>query len=476
LNKMDYKKLGFKCGIEIHQQLNTHKLFCNCPSEIRRDEPDFIIKRQLRASAGEGGKVDVAAKYEQKKQKYFLYQGYSDTTCLVEADDEPPHDLNHQALIITLQVAKALNAKIVDKIQFMRKVVVDGSNTSGFQRTALVARDGYITIDNKKITIPVICLEEEACQAIEKNKDYSVYNLSRLGIPLIEITTGPDITSPEMCKKTAEYLGMILRSTAKVKRGIGTIRQDVNISIRNGNRTEIKGFQNLKSIPKVIDYEITRQSTLIKNHKKIKKEVRKAEYDFKTTYLRPMPGSARMYPETDIKPIEVTKKLLQEIPKTDLIKDKISKLIKKHKLRKDLVIELIKQAIDITDFIKKYPKLEPNFIAKTLIEDPKEIKKRYSLDIDILNTIHPVFEKLNNNGITKEAVFEILIELAKGKTPNYTKYKPSSKKDIEQDIKITLSNNPGAPINALMGIIMSKYRGKIDGKTVIELIKKHTKK
>ena len=472
---IDYKKLKFKCGIEIHQQLNTHKLFCNCPSEIRRDPPDFIIKRQLRASAGESGKVDIAAKYEQKKQKYFLYQGYQDTTCLVETDDEPPHNLNQQALLTVLQVAKSLNAKIVDKIQFMRKVVVDGSNTSGFQRTALIARDGYIKINNKKITIPVICLEEEACQSIEKNKDYSVYNLSRLGIPLIEITTGPDITTPEMCRKTAEYLGMLLRSTGKVKRGIGTIRQDVNISIKKGNRTEIKGFQNLKTIPRIIDYEIKRQLSLIKKGKKIEKQVRKAEPDFKTTYLRPMPGSSRMYPETDVKTIELTKTLLQKIPKTNLIKNEISKLVKKHKLREDLAKESIKQAIPINEFVKKYPNIKPNFIAKTLIEDPKEIKKRYSLDMDILNIIHPVFEKLNHKGITKEAVFEILIELAKGKKPNYTKYKPSSKKDIYQDIKITLSNNQGAPINAIMGIIMSKYRGKIDGKTVMELLKKYSK-
>ena len=470
---MDYKKIKFKCGIEIHQQLNTHKLFCKCPSEIRRDQPDFTIKRYLRASAGESGKVDIAAKYEQEKQKQFIYQGYYDTTCLVETDDEPPGQLNQEALAITLQIAKLLHAKINDKIQFMRKVVVDGSNVSGFQRTALVARDGFVEVDGIKVNIPVICLEEEACQTISRTKTQDTYNLSRLGIPLIEIATDPDIISPEHCKNVASYLGMILRSTGKVKRGIGTIRQDVNISVHNTARVEIKGFQDLKLIPKIIDYEVNRRLQLLKKGKQPEKEVRKAEPNLTTSFLRPMPGASRMYPETDVQLIEITTQLLSSIKLPDLIHDKIKDLEKKYKLRNDLAHEIIKQGINFSDIVKKYKKISPLFIADTLINTPKEIKKRYSLDLNILEIIEPIFDKLNNQKINKEAVFEILVLIAQHKTPDYSKYKPLSEKDIEKEIKLIISKNKGAPIGALMGQVMAKFRGKVDGKLVMQILKKN---
>ena len=136
--KINYKKLGFKAGLEIHQQLDTKKLFCNCDSVIKKERPDFTFTRKLRAAAGETGEIDIAAAHEQKKDKYFLYHAYDDVNCLIELDEEPPKPINEQALKISLQVCRLLNAKIVDEIQVMRKTVVDGSNVSGFQRTALV--------------------------------------------------------------------------------------------------------------------------------------------------------------------------------------------------------------------------------------------------------------------------------------------------------------------------------------------------
>ena len=210
--------------------------------------------------------------YEAKKGKQFIYQGYNDTTCLVELDEKPPHEINHHALEIALQVCLLLNCKINNVVQVMRKIVVDGSNTSGFQRTMLIGKDGYINVNNKKIGIQAVCLEEEASQIIERTDEYDVYNLSRLGIPLIEIATSPDINSPEECKIVAEKIGMILNSIEGIKRGLGSIRQDINISINDNPRIEIKGFQELKSIPKVIENEIERQLKLLKKNQKIKQK------------------------------------------------------------------------------------------------------------------------------------------------------------------------------------------------------------
>ena len=469
--QLDYEKLNFKCGIEIHQQLDTHKLFCNCPSLIRDDKPDIIVKRRLRASAGESGEVDAAALHEVKKEKQFIYQAYSDTTCLVELDEEPPHDVNKEALEITLQVALMLNAKVVDKICFMRKTVVDGSNTAGFQRTALIAADGFIETSKGKVRIDTICLEEEAAKIVKRSEKEDTYNLSRLGIPLVEIATAPDIKDPEHCMETAKKLGMILRSTNRVKRGLGTISQDVNLSINGKSRVEIKGFQDLRNMPKIIENEVKRHLKLLEKGQELKKEVRKANKDLSTSFMRPMPGSARMYPETDIRMIRPDASKIK-IP--ELISDKSEKLEKDFNLNKDLA-SLITKSGKTEFFIKlaeKYKNIKPLFIADILVNSGKEIKRRYSKEIDINVHIEEILDYLDKGKISKEAVFEILVEKAQGKKPDYSKYFLMDDKEIKEILREIIAKNKGAPLNALMGQAMARLRGKADGKKIVELLKK----
>lgn len=254
---LDYEKLNFKAGLEIHQQLNTRKLFCSCPSNSS-DDYDFEVKRKLHISESETGEIDLAAQYERKKEKTFIYRGKSTEVCLVELDEEPPHQPNEEAVKIALQIAKLLNCKIVDEIQVMRKIVVDGSNTTGFQRTMLIGYEGRID----DIEIETICLEEDACKIIESNEREVIYHLNRLGIPLIEIATKPQIKNPEELKEIAKKIGLLLR-TLNVKRGLGTIRQDLNISIMKNNRVEIKGAQDLKNLNQIAKYEAIRQLRLL---------------------------------------------------------------------------------------------------------------------------------------------------------------------------------------------------------------------
>ncbi|HLC75180.1 MAG TPA: Glu-tRNA(Gln) amidotransferase subunit GatE, partial [Candidatus Nanoarchaeia archaeon] len=267
---MDYKSLGLKCGLEIHQQLDTAKLFCRCPSTLRDDKAHFAVTRMLRAVQGESGIIDIAALHEQKKGNVFVYEGH-DTNCLVELDEEPPHALNSEALSAALEAALLLNAKVVDAIQVMRKTVVDGSNTSGFQRTALIAENGAIATDSGNVSIRTVCIEEDSARSVSTESGRITYRLDRLGTPLIEIATGAEIYSPKQCKEVAEYIGMILRSTGKVKRGIGTIRQDVNVSIARGARVEIKGAQELKMLPLLVENEAKRQLALLELHQGLKK-------------------------------------------------------------------------------------------------------------------------------------------------------------------------------------------------------------
>jgi glutamyl-tRNA(Gln) amidotransferase subunit E len=269
VENLDYQKLGLKVGLEIHQQLEGGKLFCSCPTLIRDDAPDNTVKRILRASAGETGDIDVAASAEMEKGKYFLYEIYTDTICLVELDESPPCPMNTDALNVVLQFCVMTDAEVVDEIHVMRKTVVDGSNTSGFQRTALIARNGVMDVEmdsgnNLAVKIDTVCIEEDAARIISKDKNHDTYRLDRLGIPLIEIATGPDMHTPEEAKSVAAHIGMLLRSTGRVKRGLGTIRQDVNVSVAGGSRVEIKGVQDLRMLDKVVELEALRQASMIK--------------------------------------------------------------------------------------------------------------------------------------------------------------------------------------------------------------------
>lgn len=251
------------CGIEIHQQLDTNKLFCSCDSSLC-DNGYGSYYRKLRPTTSETGEVDRAALSQFKKHIGYRYQCCNETSCLVELDEEPPHAVNPEAMQIALTFSEMLDANIVDEIHFMRKIVVDGSNTSGFQRTSLIAMDGHVNLDNKKFSIISICLEEDAARRIESKGDEVIYRLDRLGIPLIEVATGPDMRTPEEVMRVAYRIGTLLRATHRVKRGIGTIRQDINISIPGGARVEIKGVSDLKMIPDYVRNEVHRQKMLVR--------------------------------------------------------------------------------------------------------------------------------------------------------------------------------------------------------------------
>ena len=476
---LDYKELGFKCGIEIHQQLETNKLFCNCPSIVRDENPDIFFVRKLRAVVGETGEIDAAAAHEHKKAKTFNYEACSTSCCLVEMDEEPPHNINQHAIHTVLMVAKLLNAKIVDEVHFMRKTVIDGSNVGGFQRTALVAIDGYIETSKGRVGVPTICLEEEAAKKIRDTDESTTYRLDRLGIALVEIGTDASIKDAEHAKEVATQLGMILRSTERVKRGLGTIRQDVNVSIKGGNRIEIKGFQDLRSIPKVIEHEVKRHVSLLKNGKKIDKEVRKAEADFTTSFMRPMPGAARMYPETDVRTIRITKQMLDMIKIPELVTEKAVKLEQKYKLNADTASEIVKIGIEaeFLIYVVKYKNLEPMTIARVHIEMPKELKSRLNLDVSKLHDkdFDEVLDYLDSGKISKEAVIEILSKKIKGEKIDLKHFEAVDAKDVEAEVKKLIKEKPGLTVGGYMGLLMAKYRGKVDGKVLSSLLQKHVK-
>lgn len=461
-----------KAGLEIHQQLDTHKLFCNCPSLLRSDEPQFTAKRKLNPVTGETGKVDIAAEYEKSKDKTFLYQVY-DTNCLVELDEEPPHQINQEAVEIALHIALLLNCKIFPVTQIMRKTVIDGSNTSGFQRTALIAHDGHIETSEGKVGIESIAIEEDAARIISKNKETkeTTYRLDRLGIPLVEITTEPDLKSPEQIKEAALKIGEILRA-AKVKRGIGTIRQDVNISIPGSKRVEIKGFQDQRTMIKTVETEIERQQECLKN-KTCKNEVRKSLPDGTTIFLRPMPGAARMYPETDHPLLKISRDMINHAKKT------LPKLTSEHKsylkqfgLNDELIKVILKQRKqeefkELLNIINN-----PNLIAKTLTIFPNEISKKTNKPIEeidkILNQdiLEDILEQVASNKLSEKDVKPVMQKIASGLSLEQATEKADI--DLRREIEKLLEEKPGLSQGAYMGLIMAKFKGQVSGGEVAE--------
>lgn len=475
---IDYKSIGLKSGLEIHQQLDTGKLFCRCPSILRQDKPDFTVKRKIHAVAGETGEIDVAAAYEMEREREFIYEGYNDTTCEIELDEAPPREIDKEALHIALRIAKLLNADILPVAQVMRKTVVDGSNTSGFQRTVLIARNGHVETEYGPVRIDTVALEEDAARISGTEGKEAKYRLDRLGIPLIEIATAPDMNNPEQVKQVALHIGDVLRA-CKVKRGIGTIRQDVNVSIKGHDRVELKGVQEPKLITKSIESEIQRQQEDIRQGK-TKGEVRKANPDGTTSFQRPMPGAARMYPETDLPLIRITREMIisagKELPKT---RKEIAQELKVQGLSDEmikLVIESDKLALykSLVAFYKN-----PNLIAKLILVYPVQIGKKMNLKDEEIEAIltEDIFEHLlagiKSGEIQEADIHQVIENLLAGKElKEAMKIEKAKTEDIEEAVLNIIKEKPGLSENAYMGLVMQKFKGRLTGGDAMRIIKK----
>ena len=475
-----YKKIGLKSGLELHLQLNTeNKLFCSCLTTQKEKEPVKIIKRKLHPVFSELGKIDVAAQFEYLRDRTFYYQIFKNETCLVETDSEPPHPVNSEALEIALQIALLFNCKIPDEIHVMRKTIIDGSAISGFQRTMIVGENGYFIYKNRKVPINHICLEEDSAALIKEENGKVYYRLNRLGIPLIEISTGIlEGFTPKEIEEIAYNIWLICKSTGKIKEEIGSVRQDVNVSIKGGARVEIKGVQRLSLISKVIENEIKRQLKIIEQGEKVKEETRAAREDGSTYFTRPLPGAARMYPETDIPPVTIEKNYLRMLKKNlpEPLNLKIERFVKKLKLSEDLAKQIaISNYLSVFEKIAK--KVEPSIIASFFVYTLKDLKRR-GIKIENLEDKHylKVFDWLAKGKIVKEALPRIFIYLSEnpeekvGNVVKKLKLEILSKKELERIVKEVISKNREMPKGKIIGIVMSKVRERARIEDVKKLV------
>ncbi len=476
----DYHKLGFKAGLEIHQQIDTPKLFSGAPSFLRNDEPHYTFERKLHAVAGETGTVDSAVLHEATLGKKFIYEGYRDTVSLVELDEEPAHNVNSEALDVSLTVALLLNCEIYPVTQVMRKTVIDGSNTSGFQRTLLIAHDGFLETSYGKVRVATVCLEEDSARVILREKDKVIYRLDRLGIPLVEIATYPDLKNPEMVKECALKLGEILRA-CKVKRGLGTIRQDVNVSVSGHDRVEIKGFQDPKMMIETIDKEIDRQILEVKNGKN-SGEVRNALPSGESDFLRPMPGASRMYPETDLSLLKIGK------IKIDSLKKSLPKLktdIRDELRKKGLTDELIGLVLENSELLDEFELLlqvytkDAPLVAKMVTLWRNEFASKRGKSFEEIKSVltENVYEKVltfvSDGKINSSDVKPVLMKILDGvDVKDALKIEKIDDNEIEKEIRDIVKQKPGMRANAYMGMLITKFKGKLDAKKAMELIER----
>ncbi|MBS3072135.1 hypothetical protein J4408_04050 [Candidatus Pacearchaeota archaeon] len=473
-----YSKVSLKSGLEIHQQLDTGKLFSRTPSLLRSDFPHYEIKRKLHKIAGETGEIDAAVQHEASLDKEFIYQGYNDTISLVELDESPPQEIDRQALDEALKIALLLNCEIYPVSQIMRKTVIDGSNTSGFQRTVLIAHSGSMDCSFGKVPIETVILEEDAARIVEKKENQTIYRLDRLGIPLVEIATSPVLDTPDKIKEAALKLGEILRA-CKVKRGIGTIRQDLNISIKGHNRVEIKGFQDPKLMIKTIDLEIVRQQEELKKGK-IKGGVRNVLDDASTEFLRPIPGKARMYPETDLLLLKISRDHINKIKKNlPKLKHEIRDELKKKGLSDELINLVLDGNLDEFEILMRVYDKDANLIAKmiTLWRQDLAAKNKKTLEEvkNILNEniLESILEKVASKEISESDVRSIMIKIYQ-KVPldEALKIDKQSDDQLEEKIRNIIKENPGLRPNAYMGLMISKLGKDVDKRKAMEILKR----
>ncbi|MDP8267312.1 MAG: Glu-tRNA(Gln) amidotransferase subunit GatE [Candidatus Tenebribacter davisii] len=261
-----YKELGFMSGLEVHQQLKTQeKLFCRCPAGLfnKFDDYDAELIRHMRPTLSEMGTYDGTALMEFRTRKNIIYRINNDTTCTYDVDDTPPFPINREALDYAIQIALILKLNIVGELHITRKQYLDGSIPTGFQRTAIIGIEGVIPLKKKKIRIIQLSIEEDSCREVSDIGHERTYQTDRLGIPLIETVTYPDMITPDEVLEAAQYIRFLNRSSGKVRVGIGAGREDVNVSINGGTRIEIKGVSHNKWIPELTHNEAFRQKALL---------------------------------------------------------------------------------------------------------------------------------------------------------------------------------------------------------------------
>jgi len=287
-----------KIGLEIHVELKTKtKMFCSCLNDSNERHPNVNIC----------------------------------PVCTAQPGTLPV--INKEAARKTIKTGLALNCQIPEYSKFDRKNYFYPDLPKGYQISQLYmpfCKNGYLDIRENslsnsckfaRVRIREVHLEEDVGRLIHE-KDYSLVDFNRAGIPLMELVTEPDLNSAKEARKFAEELQLILRylnvSGADMEKG--EMRVEVNISLSKnqklGTKVEIKNLNSFRAVEKSIDYEIKRQTKILKSGKKVLQETRGWDDIKGVTFSQREKEEAhdyRYFPEPDLPPLHITSGLINEI-------------------------------------------------------------------------------------------------------------------------------------------------------------------
>jgi len=279
-----------KIGLEIHIELKTRsKMFCSCKNDPDEKHPNINI---CPVCLGHPGTLPV---------------------------------INREAVRKTIKTGLALNCEISRHTFFERKNYFYPDLPKGYQISQYstpICKNGFLEIDGKKIRIRRVHLEEDTGRLIHE-KDYSLVDFNRAGVPLMELVTEPDIESPKEARKFAEELQLILRyldvSDADMEKGQMRVEANISLSSKKGvlgTKVEIKNLNSFKAVEKALEYEIERQRKILESGKKVIQETRGWDPAREITFSQREKEEAqdyRYFPEPDLPPLEITQEMVDEI-------------------------------------------------------------------------------------------------------------------------------------------------------------------
>ncbi len=446
-----------KIGLEIHVQLKTNKkLFCECSADYLSAEENRNI---CEICTGQPG--------------------------------AKPMGVNKKALENLLKISLALGCTIKNKVFFQRKHYFWPDLPSGYQRTSKpIAVNGKLG----KIRIREIHLEEDPGRydLREGKVDYN-----RSGIPLAEIVTEPDISSPEEAREFLEELAKIIEYLDAGREEPGSSRVDANISV-DETRVEVKNINSFSGVYSALSYEIFRQKDMIAKGKKIERETR--HYDEKTEKTFPLRKKEveedyRYFPDPDIPPIFIDQEFIEKIKKEipELPTQKKERFVKEYKIREreaDILVSEIEIANLFEKMAKKYDPIKLSFwivgpLKKQL--NYRNLKLKDSkLNYDDLVCIFDDFynKKITDDGM-ETALIKILDEKVRYSEIRESLLKVTDLSEIEKVIDDVLSKNENAVMdyksgnekvmNFLIGQVMRRLSGRGDQNIIRECILKKIK-
>ncbi len=494
--KKDYEPV---IGMEIHAELKTQsKMFCSCLNGFGLEkEPNVNI---CPVCSGQPGTLPV---------------------------------INEEAVHMVIKTGLATNCRVNDFSKFDRKNYFYPDLPKGYQISQYdkpLTENGYLDLsddENKqeRIRIKRIHLEEDTGKLVHpKGADYSLVDLNRAGVPLMELVTEADIRSGAQARQFCQEFQLILRylgvSDGDMEKG--QMRCEVNISLREkgaekfGTKVEIKNLNSFRVVEKSIDYEIKRQTEALEEGGKLVQETRGWDDASSTTFSQRLKEEAhdyRYFPEPDLPPLNnlvaLGEKLKAEI--TELPAQKRERFKKEYQLSKDdaeilvanfelgnyferVISELENWSKDAQPQFKlaKAVKLAGNYLITELQKLLYKSEKTIA-DLKITAENFAEFIKLVLQGVVSSSGAQTLLKemFENGADPsNIIKEKNlgqvSDEEELMEAVLDILSQNPG-PIqdykkgkqNVLMflvGKVMAKTRGKANPQMVIEMITKQLTK